>query len=161
MNRRLAARSALAPLIAVAGVAGILALTACAPLDRALGLRGVACASWVAFTSDEERAESADAVVIVTDIVPDGTVDIMGYDANAYRVTVIDVEKGDLVVPSDPIRVGSTADACSAHPYGESGDQMLQGDPLRLYLDRGDDIWTTLTPFDGAHLVDERDQPTR
>jgi hypothetical protein len=159
MNHRPAARTPLA--VAAALAAAMLALTACAPLERALGFRTIACAEWVEFTSDQERAESADAVLVVTDIVPDGTVDIMGYDANAYLVTVIDVEKGDLALPEGPVRVGSTADGCSSSPYGESGDQMLQGDPLRLYLHRADDIWTTLTPFDGAQPVDGPDQATR
>lgn len=80
---------------------------------------------------------------------------ILGYEANAYQVTVVDVEKGspNLAVPGG-LRVGSTADGCSAEPYGEDGDQMLQEAPLRLYLTAGEDGLTTLTPFDGAQPVE-------
>jgi hypothetical protein len=134
----------------------LVSLTACG-IDRVLGLRGVACAGWVAYESDEQRTADADAVVIATGVKPDGTVDIMGFDANAYRVTVTESIKGELA-PGDTIRVGSTADNCASSEYGD-GDPMLDGETLRLYLDdvegsRADERqWRTMTPFDGVQVV--------
>lgn len=98
-------------------------------------------------------AESADAVIVVADIEADGTVDILGYDANAYRVTVTSVDKGAPEI-GDILRVGSTADACASMPYGESGiDPMRSGETLRLYLNHVGGEWQTLTPFDGVEPV--------
>ena len=148
--RRAAATLALTAL-AVTG------LTGCG-IERLVGVKSVACASWVGYESDEQRFADADAVVVVTDIEPDGTVDILGYDAHAYTVRVIESEKGDFAV-GDTFRVGSTADGCGI-PY-EGGDQMLAGETLRLYLSDVDGGWRTLTPFDGAQVVEDDGQPTR
>ncbi len=142
--RRLIASAVLLPFVLVA-------LTGCG-IDRLIGLRGVACASWVAYESDEQRFDDADAVLVVTDIEPDGTVDIMGYDASAYRVTVVEVDKGDLIV-GYTLRVGSTADNCASSPYGD-GDPMLDAATLRLYLTDDEGQWRTITPFDGVQTVD-------
>lgn len=107
-----------------------------------------ACASWVSFDTDDERAASAEAVVVTRALEPDGTERILGYDANAYVVTVDVAEKGDLRA-GDTIRVGSTADNCSDRPYGD-GDPMLGDGPLRLFLSEDEGQWRTLTPFDGV-----------
>jgi hypothetical protein len=118
-----------------------------------LGGQGVACASWVAYETDDQRSADADLVIVATDIERDGTMEILGYAANAYTVRVVGIEKG--VVDGgagSTVRVGSTADNCSAAPYGEE-DPMLQGEPLRLFLTRADAGWTTLTPFDGVRPV--------
>ncbi|CAI9393474.1 hypothetical protein [Microbacterium sp. T2.11-28] len=116
---------------------------------------GVACASWVAYETDEQRAAAADLVIVATGIERDGTMSILGYDANAYTVRVAEVEKGTVDGGAGTsLRVGSTADSCSGRPYGD-GDQMLQAEPLRLFLTRAESGWTTLTPFDGARPVDD------
>jgi len=137
---------------ALAGALGAVAGCAAVPL---LGAEGVACASWVAFETDEQRASAADVVIVATDIERDGTMEILGYDANAYTVRVTEIEKGAIDGGVGAIvRIGSTADACSARPYGDE-DQMLQAEPLRLFLTRSDAGWTTLTPFDGARPIDD------
>ncbi|MEU2204858.1 hypothetical protein AB0P19_12035 [Microbacterium oleivorans] len=112
------------------------------------GCTSQSCASWVNYESDEDRARDADVVVLTDDIEPDGTMNILGFDANAYRVTVADVEKGDVAVEEE-IRVGSTADNCSDAPYGPR-DPMSQDGRLRLFLHVGETGLRTLTPFDGV-----------
>jgi|GEM_PF-6475871 len=116
------------------------------------GCSSVSCAQWVAFESDEQRTESADLVAVVADIRADGDMPIMGSLARAYLARVVEVTKGDAVI-GDDIRIGSTADNCASDPYGE-GDQMLLGDPLRVYLTAGEQGYTTLTPFDGVQPLD-------
>jgi len=143
--------------VLLAGALGAVAGCAAVPL---LGAEGVACASWVAFETDEQRASAADLVIVATGIERDGTMEILGYDANAYTVSVAEIEKGavDGGVGAT-VRVGSTADSCSARPYGDE-DQMLQSEPLRLCLTRTDAGWTTLTPFDGARPIDDSSPTT-
>lgn len=114
----------------------------------------VACASWVSFPSDEERADASDAVIVVDEVVADGSMSILGYAAHAYQVQVAATEKGDLVV-GEMVRVGSTADACAAEPYDNegAGDPLLGELPLRLYLTHGETGWRTITPFDGVRAA--------
>lgn len=112
------------------------------------GCSSQSCASWVSYSSDEERARDADVVVVTDAVESDGTMNILGFDADAYRVTVAEVEKGDVVM-GEVVRVGSTADNCSDAPYG-SQDPLLQEGPLRLFLQRGESGLRTLTPFDGV-----------
>ena len=109
-----------------------------------------ACASWVSFETDAERAAGSQAVVVTSSAEPDGTARIMEYDTNVYLVTVDAAEKGDIAV-GDRIRVASTADACGTYPYGDAGgDPMLGPAPLRLFLDEEGGTWRTITPFDGV-----------
>ncbi|MDJ1114726.1 hypothetical protein [Microbacterium dauci] len=135
-------------------VASVIVVFALAGCSGSLFGTGVSCAGWVSYESDEDRAADADAVVVVTDIREDGTVDILGYAANAYLVSVTESEKGPFAV-GEEIRVGSTADNCSNPPYGD-GDDMLDGETLRLYLTDAEDSpeWRTITPFDGVQVVD-------
>lgn len=109
-----------------------------------------ACASWVDFETDEERAADAQAVVVTSSVEPDGTTRIMEYDTNTYLVTVDAVEKGEIAV-GERIRVASTADACGTYPYGDAGgDPMLGATPLRLFIYDEGGTWRTITPFDGV-----------
>lgn len=136
-------------LAVVIAASSALLLTSCSQPSLFGG--GVACAQWVGYESDEQRADDADLIVVVDDVQPDGTTMILGYSANAYLVRVSALEKGSLDDGVGArVRVGSTADSCSDSPYGEDGDQMLQDVPLRLYLNAGEGGWETLTPFDGA-----------
>jgi len=134
---------------AVALVIAPAALAGCA----ALGLGEThACASWVEYLTEDQMADDADVVAVVTDVTPDGTQEFMGFDANAYTVTVEDVVEGD-VEAGEQVRVVSTADTCAAQPYGE-GDPMLTGSTLRLYLVEDGGLLRPLTPFAGV-VVDE------
>ncbi|EZP28116.1 hypothetical protein BW34_01093 [Microbacterium oleivorans] len=112
------------------------------------GCTSQSCASWVAYESDEDRSRDADLVVVADTVVADGTMSILGFDANAYRVTIGDVEKGD-ASEGETIRVGSTADNCSDRPYG-AGDPMLGRSALRMFLVSEGGQWRTLSPFDGV-----------
>ncbi|MFJ6678566.1 hypothetical protein ACIQLK_05475 [Microbacterium sp. NPDC091382] len=108
-----------------------------------------ACASWVSYETDEERAAGSQAVVVTSSVEPDGMTRIMEYDTNVYLVTVDVAEKGNIAA-GDRIRVASTADACGA-PYGDAdGDPMLDSGPLRLFLYDEGGTWRTITPFDGV-----------
>ena len=138
--------------LTAAGILGLtLALSACGP-PPFFFVQAQACPSWVAYETDEERTEAADAVVVVTDIEADGTGRYLGVDANAHRVRVIDAAKGPHRA-DDVIRVISSADPCGGALYAE-GDPMLAGETLRLFLTRDDEGWSTLTPFDGVSIVD-------
>ena len=109
-----------------------------------------ACASWVSYETDEERAAGSQAVVVTSSVESDGTTRIMEYDTNVYLVTVDVAEKGDIAA-GDKIRVASTADACGTYPYGDAaGDPMLGSTPLRLFLFDEGGTWRTITPFDGV-----------
>lgn len=144
-----------------AGRIGTLALLALTPLALA-GCTGFAvpglvqsqeCASWVEYLTEDRMADDADVVAVVTDVTPDGTERLMGFDANAYTVTVADAVAGD-VEPGEQVRVVSTADTCAAQPYGE-GDPMLSGATLRLYLVQDGDVLRTLTPFAGVVVAED------
>ncbi|RLK52831.1 hypothetical protein C7474_0789 [Microbacterium telephonicum] len=129
-----------------------LALAGCAGF-QVFGLgQSQECASWVDYLTEDRMADDADVVAVVTDVTSAGTERLMGFDANAYTVTVADAVTGD-VEPGEEMRVVSTADTCAAHPYGE-GDPMLGGATLRLYLVQDGDVLRTLTPFAGV-VVEE------
>lgn len=136
--------------VLLAGALWVVAGCSAAPFP---GVEAVACASWVAYETDEQRAADADLVIVATDIERDGTMEILGYDAHAYTVRVSEIEKGAVAGGvGATVRVGSTADSCGSRPYGNE-DQLLQSEPLRLFLTRTEAGWTTLTPFDGARPV--------
>ncbi|MCT9820753.1 hypothetical protein N3K63_10710 [Microbacterium sp. W1N] len=112
-----------------------------------------ACASWVEYLTDEQMAEDADVVAVVGEVRPDGTEKLMGFDMNAYAVTVEKAVAGE-VDAGEELRVVSTADTCAAQPYGE-GDPMLTGGTLTLYLTEDGEVLRTLTPFAGVVVADD------
>ncbi|QKJ21017.1 hypothetical protein HQM25_01245 [Microbacterium hominis] len=135
-----------------AALAASTLLAGCAGIGTPPFVESRSCASWAALETHEERLAESDAVIVADTITPDGTAEVMGFDANAYRVTVAAVEKGPLEV-GETVRVASTADNCAARPYGD-GDPLLGDPPLRLYLTDVDGSWRTLTPFDGVAPAD-------
>ncbi|MGO2660459.1 hypothetical protein [Mycetocola reblochoni] len=126
---------------AVLVLLGVLGTSACAPGGAE------ECASWPELSSEQQRTDASQLVVIGTVDERDGDERMLGVDAAAWTVTVDETLKGDAEAGSR-IRVVSTPETCGS---GDWSDPLDTDTPLVLYL-VGDDQgnWATVTPFDGT-----------
>lgn len=105
------------------------------------------CVDWPKLSTEQERTDASQLVVIGTIGDRSGSERMLGVEADAWSVTVDETLKGDATA-GDTIRVVSTPATCS----DTARDEPLESKtPLVLYLvGDGNGNWATVTPYDGT-----------
>ncbi|MGO3886944.1 MAG: hypothetical protein ACTJHU_11675, partial [Mycetocola sp.] len=90
------------------------------------------CVDWPSLTTEQERTDAAELVIIGTVGERSGDERMFGVSANAWDVTVSEALKGDAEAGST-IRVVSTPETCTGATYS-NGDPLETETPIVLYL---------------------------
>ena len=77
----------------------------------------------------------------------DGTSEIFGVDAHAYRVQVSETLKG---TSASSVRISSMPDSCGGLAEYPGGDPLDTSEPLLIFASQQNGEWFTLTPHDGT-----------